>query len=966
MNLKIKDDNGNWISVPYIRGPKGDKGEKGETGAAGAPGSDAEVTKSNIIRALQYTPADENDVYTKEEVYTKKQTEALVAAGGGTGGGGILLQEQTDWEQNDSEAVDFLKNRPFYEIKKSSYYSQIEDPEPYSFEVPELEYTYYKVSDLVFTKEELLNEAKAIIQTDSVEQFDFIFEEDNLLPLESENAFVFQDSKTTISLLFVDKSGDITFTYQGYSTTVYIEESGVYFVRFLGKPLPDGLVVEISNDKIKQIDEKFLPGETFGQEIEIIEIFKEEENPSPIFFENELLNMTAYKISNATYTLEQLQKGIIFIINGSEVNSQQAVLSPSADGNGILVEFEIGYVLAIGLKEGKILADDVNGIYFDIPETGTYVVMSYGGKIPEGLTIEFRYNNIKKIQDKFIDNVSWNKIIDIPFEGKERVIETLTIQDGDGFKKFFESGLGFRAVKLFDTILTKEQIRNDFLVKVGYNNVVGVTLNLSDATIEDNELGFFINASNDSKWAVFTKTGILYHEATVDLGKPAKIPAGLFITEEDLGFYILGDNFEEIKLHNGFIQIEYEKDKTIETKILPKLNANFDQTDPNKIDFIENRPFGLIESTKHIIKFMDVQEYLNLSEEEQELYLGGLSAYKVDGITLEKDKINEVFFNIIIKQTKMEDEEKEDGSIEKVEKTNIDVQLTVRLSDEQYLLSILNEKMKTPIFSLLSSNPELENALVDSMGAEMIQLSLLFPYVYDTIPGEVIDVSIEELNPGVYINVIPALLFNLLVQDFEECSNTKTNMYIEAIHNIYQKAEEKYIKGKTKDFVFTQIDPYEAGLSEDEISEDTIYFDCNKRELMNLLASIYTSNGYSCDYRTFLKVLVDDELDMYVKLQYIGGYYFKIDNFPYIDVLEFDTENFVLNHYDAYEMFPSNQQDSSSTFSLRKIPIKEKLADLAKSTIPENLQDPFNPIKKIQMSAKIIEIMEKIKEDNII
>jgi hypothetical protein len=49
MILKIKDDNGNWISVPYIKGPKGDKGE---TGATGAPGSDAEVTKANIINAL--------------------------------------------------------------------------------------------------------------------------------------------------------------------------------------------------------------------------------------------------------------------------------------------------------------------------------------------------------------------------------------------------------------------------------------------------------------------------------------------------------------------------------------------------------------------------------------------------------------------------------------------------------------------------------------------------------------------------------------------------------------------------------------------------------------------------------------------------------------------------------------------------------------------------------------------------
>ena len=81
--LKVKDANGNWITIPALRGekgetgatgpqgPKGDtgatgakgatgatgaKGDKGDTGPAGKDGSDATVTRSNITAALGLDP----------------------------------------------------------------------------------------------------------------------------------------------------------------------------------------------------------------------------------------------------------------------------------------------------------------------------------------------------------------------------------------------------------------------------------------------------------------------------------------------------------------------------------------------------------------------------------------------------------------------------------------------------------------------------------------------------------------------------------------------------------------------------------------------------------------------------------------------------------------------------------------------------------------------------------------------
>ena len=51
-------------------GLKGDKGDTGEKGDTGLPGSDASVTKSNVISALDYTPANA----TNEHTHTNKST----------------------------------------------------------------------------------------------------------------------------------------------------------------------------------------------------------------------------------------------------------------------------------------------------------------------------------------------------------------------------------------------------------------------------------------------------------------------------------------------------------------------------------------------------------------------------------------------------------------------------------------------------------------------------------------------------------------------------------------------------------------------------------------------------------------------------------------------------------------------------------------------------------------------------
>lgn len=80
-------------SSANLKGDKGDKGDtgvqgpKGDTGPAGAPGP----------------------TYTAGENITISADNVISATGGGGGG-----QVQPDWNQNDSTAADYVKNRPFY------------------------------------------------------------------------------------------------------------------------------------------------------------------------------------------------------------------------------------------------------------------------------------------------------------------------------------------------------------------------------------------------------------------------------------------------------------------------------------------------------------------------------------------------------------------------------------------------------------------------------------------------------------------------------------------------------------------------------------------------------------------------------------------------------------------------------------------------------------------------------------
>lgn len=73
-SLFIKNDAGEFVPVPMLKGEPGPKGDPGDPGAPGRDGSDASVTAANITAALGFSPADAAELETKADVSKLAET----------------------------------------------------------------------------------------------------------------------------------------------------------------------------------------------------------------------------------------------------------------------------------------------------------------------------------------------------------------------------------------------------------------------------------------------------------------------------------------------------------------------------------------------------------------------------------------------------------------------------------------------------------------------------------------------------------------------------------------------------------------------------------------------------------------------------------------------------------------------------------------------------------------------------
>ena len=192
----------------------------------------------------------------KADLVNGKIPLAQLPDGLGSGEGDTLIQKQADYNQNDPTQVDYILNRPFYDTRKQSLYSYAENPNPVSFDCAPMGYSFYKVSDLVLTKDDIFN---ATIIINGAEQ-DKIVQADVLI--ETEKIIIAQYSNVAngYAFCFCGVTGTCPFTFMGHSLSVNVPETGVYRISGLGLGMAGVSTLEISlGGELKQIDPKFIP-----------------------------------------------------------------------------------------------------------------------------------------------------------------------------------------------------------------------------------------------------------------------------------------------------------------------------------------------------------------------------------------------------------------------------------------------------------------------------------------------------------------------------------------------------------------------------------------------------------------------------------------------------------------------------------------------------------------------------------
>lgn len=200
----------------------------------------------------------------------KAQARENIGAGTGNGTGSIEGAVRYDKEQNltNDDKTRARKNigagtgtwadmpdKPFYaEEDVSRFFDKSVTPNPVSFDVSDLQQTFYKLFDLTFSKEDFNNLTITITNANDYTS-DWTFDESNI---------IFADSQTMLlqvnARMFVVayKSGELILdmtSVLGATLTVNVPEVGIYCNEFDNTKKANLLI----KGSVKPLDKKFLP-----------------------------------------------------------------------------------------------------------------------------------------------------------------------------------------------------------------------------------------------------------------------------------------------------------------------------------------------------------------------------------------------------------------------------------------------------------------------------------------------------------------------------------------------------------------------------------------------------------------------------------------------------------------------------------------------------------------------------------
>lgn len=185
--------------------------------------------------------------------YNKETNQWEHVAGGGYGGSSV----QSDWNQNDETAPDFIKNKPFWEtVGDTLTWTAIPEEElDLSNFADDLIYHFYRISDAIITLKDV-SQGGEIVPLDNI---------DEKVEIDAENSVEFSQGVYGIAGVLISTAEDNlswdTDDGNGGSMTITFPKAGVYAPSFLVTTVNFSLTIKgyTGFSVVKKIEEKYLP-----------------------------------------------------------------------------------------------------------------------------------------------------------------------------------------------------------------------------------------------------------------------------------------------------------------------------------------------------------------------------------------------------------------------------------------------------------------------------------------------------------------------------------------------------------------------------------------------------------------------------------------------------------------------------------------------------------------------------------
>lgn len=291
------------------------------------------------------------------------------------------------------------------------------------FDIAEMGFRFYKVSDAIPTKDQLMSAEWSLSNYSGDTTYDVKLVTSDIAAENNDTTVLLIRSADNTGVLIAYNVGETTLSYSGYDFTFSIPETGIYYIWDISMALPTtifGSMTYMTEQEVNFVQPNwnqndstqpdFIKNRPFGTVRKTIfeGVLEDEYDESSGGWMGNAFSLDASSanlIVGSTYT---------YVWNGEEYISECFILEGmNCIGNGV----------AMGLEDNQqpvIIARDTNGVLFGEPSWIAIVLavmgMPYGTITEDGkYSCKIIGDAVNKIDSKFIGDVPWDNITSKPF-----------------------------------------------------------------------------------------------------------------------------------------------------------------------------------------------------------------------------------------------------------------------------------------------------------------------------------------------------------------------------------------------------------------------------------------------------------------------------------------------------------------------------------------------------------------------